>query len=433
MQARCRAGAAVLGLHAPQSCSSAPALKRVDSKALSDPLCRHPNRSEVGRRHTLDVPPSLDSLRESGRRAAPRASAARAGSESRITLPPLAANGRGSAPSQENPKPDRRSRSRIGAQPSVADDRLTLLQSVQHGLGTSLSSDSAVCHEEQDSRFGTEVEDVLVTALALSGEPSERKASKELRSSKEIEAHLAKLEDLCDDGDKCSHRTEKCCTRRRKSKGRRASIDDPHGDNENKLLRKGTGFVHLSSSGDEPSKLRARIADEHGDNENGLLRKGTGFVFPSVSREKCADRRPRILDDHGDNENQIRRKGTGFVHLSSLPQDSPSVWFPEMTGGNVNRIQRKGTGFVVLSHLSPRVRIADPHGDNENKLQRKGTGFVNLSDCDTDCELLPSTPSSCSDGEAEDDVCGDRPDTDQVRPPEQQELLRLTSSGLAVV
>jgi hypothetical protein len=141
----------------------------------------------------------------------------------------------------------------------------------------------------------------------------------------------------------------------------KASIVDSHGDNENGISRKGTGFVHL-----QPEQ-RARIDDPHGDNENGIFRKGTGFVrLPSTKHA--------VIDDpHGDNENGIFRKGTGFVHLSSKQR----VAIDDPHGDNENGLFRKGTGYVNLP-LKKKATINDSHGDNENSIFRKGTGFVHL-------------------------------------------------------
>lgn len=134
----------------------------------------------------------------------------------------------------------------------------------------------------------------------------------------------------------------------------------------------------------------ASIVDDHGDNENKLQRQGTAFVH--LSSVPDVSSRVRIDDSHGDNENGIIRKGTGFVHFNSLrgssPADGPTVRIDDTHGDNENNIQRQGTGFVIFHHVSPRVRIMDSHGDNENGIQRQGTGFVHLGD------LSPSTRGS---------------------------------------
>jgi hypothetical protein len=254
------------------------------------------------------------------------------------------------------------------------------------------------------------LERVLGDALGLnSGEAAAQDRSSCIhskhRESNEIEAHLEALLENFDDKE-----NEECDTRQvavdtriesakgdratgddgkafrndsggahlrsapEKSKGRRrsAQIMDSHGDNENKIMRKGTGFVYVV-----PTDQRARIDDPHGDNENSIVRKGTGFIHLSDSLEKPQGKRVRIDDQHGDNENKIVRVATGYVNLSSLPKMEPAPWFPGVAGG-VNRIHRKGTGYVNLQQASRRVRIADDHGDNENGIQREGTGFVFL-------------------------------------------------------
>merc|ERR1719162_1138241 len=72
-----------------------------------------------------------------------------------------------------------------------------------------------------------------------------------------------------------------------------AHIEDVHGDNENKIVRKGTGFVHMgelppSDSEEEEEEVKvkgvshavhddpnahAHIEDLHGDNESKIVRK----------------------------------------------------------------------------------------------------------------------------------------------------------------
>jgi len=158
-----------------------------------------------------------------------------------------------------------------------------------------------------------------------------------------------------------------------KRKGpRRAQIMDMHGDNENKISRKGTGYLYVA-----PNEQRAWINDPHGDNENCIFRKGTGFIHLRDASEKPQGKRVRIDDPHGDNENKLVREATGYVNLSALPKMEPAPWFPDISGG-VNGIHRKGTGYINLKQASRRVSIVDDHGDNENGIQRKGTGFIHL-------------------------------------------------------
>jgi len=281
-------------------------------------------------------------------------------------------------------------------------------------LSCSQSTGALTDHVHKDTpRPGSEIEHVLQTALGLSGSAPTQHASRNALSSGicDIEAHLAKLLDITDGqeigesensedhGNKeadivCrdGSRPHRLNALREVKEEHRAKVVDEHGDNENNIRRKGTGFIHLQSH-------RAKINDDRGDNENKLRRKGTGFIHVGSSSDLSSCSRARIADSRGDNENRLQRKGTGFVHLKDLPMDPPSVWFPDLTGGRVNGIQRKGTGFVVLNHVSPRVRIADVRGDNENSIQRKGTGYVDLSDCK--CGMLPSSPSSCSVGSQE--------------------------------
>jgi len=227
-------------------------------------------------------------------------------------------------------------------------------------------------------------------------------------------------------------------------------IEDSHGDNENKICRKGTGFVHMGelpvssdeedeeenavAIGNRASTSHAQIQDDHGDNENKLVRKGTGFVHvgelpPSDDEDEEDSHHVQITDSHGDNENKICRKGTGFVHMGELPVSSDEedeeeevskpvssnkVHIEDTQGDTENKICRKGTGFVHMGELplssdeededeevskpvsSNKARIEDTHGDNESKICRKGTGFVHTS------ELPPS------DDEDEEDVEGAR-------------------------
>jgi len=197
-------------------------------------------------------------------------------------------------------------------------------------------------------------------------------------------------------------------------------IQDSHKDNENKISRKGTGFVHvgeLPPSDDEDEEEEERphhvqIKDSHGDCENKISRKGTGFVHigelpPSDEEDEDEeDSKPQhvqIKDTHGDNENKITRKGTGFVHVGELPpsddedeeEEHHHVQIQDEHGDCENKLQRKGTGFVHIGELPPsddedeeeeqqHVQIQDSHGDNESKISRKGTGFVHIG------ELPPS-------------------------------------------
>jgi len=231
--------------------------------------------------------------------------------------------------------------------------------------------------------LNNDLEQVLETAL--SGTSGVHNASLEQCGSIECEAHFEKLMSLLDGKGNKSPLPAK--------KTRRARVSDSHGDNENNIFRKGTGFVHLSASSEKVQARRAHIIDDHGDNENKILRKGTGFLSLGSS-EWGKERHAKINDDHGDNENGILREGTGFIHLNSLPRESSSVSFADGVEDNVNHIQRNSTGFVFLKHAAPRVRIADSHGDNESRLQRKGTGYVYPRGCNDD--LLPECPGSCS-------------------------------------
>jgi len=148
-----------------------------------------------------------------------------------------------------------------------------------------------------------DVEQVLQTALDLNSRTSPQKASQDLCGSSEIEDHLAELLQIHDAEEKAPPR----------AKQHRARVSDRCCDKENRIRRKGTGFVHLASLPDAAADRRVSIADDHGDNANNIRRKGTGFVhLPKVNM-----RHARINDHHGDNENSLQRKGTGFVHLRS--------------------------------------------------------------------------------------------------------------------
>lgn len=446
LHARQRAGSAVLGMPGLNSCSSAAdcGLQHVDKKVLvelstskavaesaakgllaalavkpgarentGDACSKHRLKRNDGRKGDLSC---LQEQSVSGHNAAPQVLVAGTGNESQTTLPPLTEVGRGSvrlgSPLQNALRPAKRSRSTSGLHSAQKQEGRQSPQTSP--LQT--RSKSGFLPELPSSKSDIDIEHVLVTAL--DGKSGVHKAPLKQCSSMETEAHLEKLMNLLD-GEESKHSSPG-------KKGRhRASISDGHGDNENGIVRKGTGFVHLSSPlekaegfrariddqhGDNENRIHrkgtgfvhlshlegrhARIVDDHGDNENGLHRKGTGFVHISSSSKPGKEHRARINDSHGDNENGIHRQGTGFINLSSLPKESPSVSFPASVDENVNHIQRQGTGFVFLKHVAPRVRIVDSHGDNENRLQRKGTGFVNLKDCDYD--LRPSSPGSCS-------------------------------------
>lgn len=327
--------------------------------------------------------------------------------ESRDHLPPLSEIHRGLVrqltPPIDRLRPSKRSRSSTssvaagkGCQFRCDTPAAGCLGSDLPTLSGSLSTEAN--NQDKDKTTGSELEQVLETALSLNTTSSACGETKEkvCFSDSDMEAHLQRLLDFDDDVQAAEKSDKIHC---RKGTGflhlkaeRSVNINDERGDNENGIQRKGTGFVHL----DSPAKIgkrRVKITDHHGDNENSLHRKGTGFVHLSGSSKQSCERRARISDAHGDNESSLHRKGTGFVHLNSIPKEPSSVWFPDLTGGNNNRINRKGTGFVVLNHVAPRVRIADARGDNENSIRRKGTGFVNLHD--GACEVRPSSASSC--------------------------------------
>lgn len=248
------------------------------------------------------------------------------------------------------------------------------------------------------------MEEVLGAALALNSSKAHAHHTSSSTQNKknesvEIEAHLEALLVNFDDKENeefearrarlASAQCDKSSERERKAlredsglayvgstpekcKGRRRTqISDSHGDNENSIMRKGTGFIYVA-----PNEYHARINDHHGDNENSIVRKGTGYIHLNDSMPQ--GKRVRIDDPHGDNENKLVRVATGHLKLSSLPKMEPAPWFPDISGG-VNRIQRKGTGYIDLAQASRKVNIVDDHGDNENGIQRKGTGFVHLS------------------------------------------------------
>jgi hypothetical protein len=403
---RRRTGSAILGsLPELKSCSSA-APKHFDSKALSDPISRRQRHMGVNL-STLGLLSSLQERQASSCSTAPKDAAAAAGSE-RNSLPPIFENSRGLVrlPTSPDERERRAKRSRsttgttVGQLSSIAEHSTSSKLSSLPALVTSQSTGALATCKNADS----DVEQILVTAL--SGKPGAHKARHESPvEADNIEAHLQELIDCVQDKENAVPK---------KKKERRAQVRDHHGDNENDIHRKGTGFVHLNSSAEKVKAHRARIVDSHGDNENRLCRKGTGFVHLKDISGKMSEHRAKILDSHGDNENNICRRGTGFVDLSSLPKDSTAVSFPELTGGDCNNIQRRGTGFVVLSHVSPRVRIADDHGDNENQIHRKGTGFVDLSACS--CESPKCIPATFSEGSTIDSPSAHQntSDTDEV-------------------
>lgn len=372
---------------------------------LTSPVMRHTQSESClhARRQTGSTSLALPELKACSS-AAPRregdlnASFRRSGRRSRTTLPPLVEMGRGVVrqltPPQDRLRPAKRSRSsttigtaeRKGVHRVLADlDNSTNPKlGLESALPTLSSASSTGALPSRHDRGGhgldSEVEQVLATALALNDDKVVAQSAAQDQSSfgsNDMEAHLQELLDLPE-----VHRV----------KDRRARISANCVDKENKINRKGTGFVHIEASSEKAKGRRARIIDAHGDNENKLHRKGTGFID---LRDASQKHRVRISDNHSDNENRILRKGTGFVHLSSLPKEAPGVSFPDISGGNANGIQRKGTGFIVLNHVPPRVRIADNHGDNENGIQRKGTGFVNLTDCKGDFDDHLSSPTSC--------------------------------------
>jgi len=254
-------------------------------------------------------------------------------------------------------------------------------------------------------------------------------------------------------------------------------IQDQHGDNENKLSRKGTGFVHIGelpdtddedddddeedeeeTKGGKKAGAHVQIVEDKTDEkkhdgfQNKLARKGTGFVSlgelpPSDSEESEDEERPKParvqIQDEKDAKahdaevcNKLGRKGTGFVSVGELPpsddeedseeeEEAPRkghVQISEDTGANTkghdgeNKLARKGTGFVSLGELPdsededdedeeesspkrPQVKIQDEQGakahDAEvcNKLGRKGTGFVSVG------ELPPSDDEDDTDEE----------------------------------
>lgn len=396
--------------------------------------------SSKGANGDLRSPDVLMGLRDPSRSSFGGDSHSRAAkrSERRTTLPPIFENMRGMVREPGSPeewlRPTKRSRSStalcsaplLPESSKVASRSASKLGSLP-ALGHSQSTGALPsCPKNRASGSNNDVEQVLESALAVDACAGVSKAPQEpCRNSDEIEAHLEALLAgfQCDSRSASpekkdrrarvsdSHGDNENRIRRKgtgfvhldpaeQSTGRRAKIDDEHGDNENRICRKGTGYLHLSSSMSEANIARhARIHDDNPEKESKLRRKGTGFVHVRASPEKKSKRCVRIHDHHGDNENNIHRNGTGFVHLSALPKESPAVWFPDMTGGNVNHIQRKGTGFVFLNHVSPRVRIADDHGDNENNIHRKGTGFIDLSE--GECDLPPCSPRLCSAGETD--------------------------------
>jgi serine/threonine protein kinase len=211
-----------------------------------------------------------------------------------------------------------------------------------------------------------------------------------------------------------------------------ACINDKHGDNENKIARKGTGFVHIGElppSDDEdededegpPKAAHVEIKEEAGHTENKIARKGTGFVHVGElppSDDEDEDEEPvKKAHVHMEEEedaqlktpNKMARKGTGFVHVGELPpsdeedEDEPPAAAhakfaedaePEKHAGG--KMARKGTGFVHVGELPPsdeededdepvsKVKVEETQGHSENKIARKGTGFVHVG------ELPPS-------------------------------------------
>jgi len=177
-----------------------------------------------------------------------------------------------------------------------------------------------------------------------------------------------------------------------------AKIQDSHGDNESKLTRKGTGFVHLGElphsddeddEEEEPAKpasgkAHVKIQDTGGgEAPRGvkLARKGTGFVHtgevPASDDEEEVEDVPvkkghaKIQDAHGDNESKLARKGTGFVHLGELPtSDEEEDDEEEVTN---SKPAKKG-GVRIQDDIIPCKE------DEKNKLARKGTGFVHMNE-----------------------------------------------------
>jgi len=265
-----------------------------------------------------------------------------------------------------------------------------------------------------------------------------------------------------------------------RKKPEKVKINDSHGDNESSVVRKGTGFVRMSElppSDDEDEDEEeddagqgkgttaiVTIADTHGDGENSITRKGTGFVrmneLPDSDEEdededededeeeedhKQNDRgsmHVKIQHNNENAENTIVRKGTGFIHMSELPasddddDEDEDKDEQEVSGEeDQKRVRiaadrqdpdegpmiRKGTGFVRLTDLPPdeeeeddddedqkedddhtdgingksqklRVRVADEPARSGMQIKRKGTGFVHVNE-------LP--PSDDEDGDEE--------------------------------
>lgn len=144
------------------------------------------------------------------------------------------------------------------------------------------------------------------------------------------------------------------------------------------INRVGTGFMHLKQL---RKLVSVTIDDTRGDNENKLVRKGTGFVradeLPQNDQEELARlrctgfsqlgdlqklARVKIVDNHGDNQNKLIRKGTGFVRPDSLAVDVDAgegnldhVRFAGVSGNmesNGKALIRKGTPFVHQDEIS---------------------------------------------------------------------------------
>jgi len=214
-----------------------------------------------------------------------------------------------------------------------------------------------------------------------------------------------------------------------------ACINDRHGDNENKIVRKGTGFVHIGElpmtddedeDEDEGAQKPQHVAikETEGHKENKIARKGTGFVHvgelpPSDEEddeEPVKKEHVKVQEAEAHKENKICRKGTGFVHVGELPpsddeeDDEPSahhVAIKETDGHKENKICRKGTGFVHVGELPPsdeedededaakqHVKVQEAQGHTENKISRKGTGFVHVGELPPSDEEDEDEPAS---------------------------------------
>jgi len=131
-----------------------------------------------------------------------------------------------------------------------------------------------------------------------------------------------------------------------------AKIADTHGDNENKITRKGTGFVHIGElppSDDEDEEEEEEAAVVRFDRES--IDDGQGQKSTKVRKSgfvKKSDLPPEEEEDDEDDDTAAQTKKVVMkVDSEQSDDDGESEDVPQSTGRS-----RKGTGFVRASDLA---------------------------------------------------------------------------------